>query len=170
LYCLSHYLFTVPSKTTGGWDCVGIRIDLGSHNQDIQPGGDGGGGSDIGDMLPIILPPSALLPGGQLPSPPSAWDVYYFTPGGGLQAGTGGSQIGSIDPWKSQDAQKLVELDGKEFAPEGYFQEHYWEKPDYDDNSYINPPTSDKNYDQNGYRKNGQIYIYSDGYRTKFYK
>jgi len=164
LYCLSHHIFKVPTKTTGnGWDCVGIRIDLGSQNQDIQPGGGGGGGADIGDEFEKVYPPHPKQPDGQQPSPPTAWDLFNFTPGGGLQPGAGGSQSGPFNPWGPKDAVKSVELDGKEFAPDGYFQEHYWEKPDYDDNDYINPPQSNPTYNQDGYRKNGQVYTYSEG-------
>ncbi len=84
LYCLSHHLFTVPKKTIGaGWDCGGIRIDLGSQNQDIQPGGGGGGGADIGDILPIIFRPHPN-PDGLLPSHPNWTSYSSFGPGGGF--------------------------------------------------------------------------------------
>jgi len=163
LYCISHYIFSYPRKLAGGdWECrYGFDFSGGTDGaQDVQPGDSGPG---IGDKFEKVYPPHPKQPDGQQPSPPTAWDSFNFTPGGGLLPGTGGSQSGPFNPWGPKDAVKSVELDGKEFAPDGYFQEHYWEKPDYDDNDYINPPQSNPTYNQDGYRKNGQVYTYSEG-------
>jgi len=169
IWCLSKHL-SVPFKNSlyGGWNCTSPE----ATNNELQPGDSGGGGIDMDKYFPIVFPPNPFQPGGHQASPPSVWDLFNFTPpggglqpgtGGGLQPGTGGSQSGPYDPWGPKDAVKSVELDGKEFAPDGYFQEHYWEKPDYDDNDYINPPQSNPTYNQDGYRKNGQVYTYSEG-------
>ncbi|MEN9599824.1 MAG: hypothetical protein RL596_2143 [Bacteroidota bacterium] len=71
----------------------------------------------------------------------------------------GGSGWGPYDPFAGNNDP----LAGKELAPDNFATDHYWEDFSYDNNDSINPPTSYKVYDQNGYRKNGSVYHYSEG-------
>ena len=116
LYCISHYIFSYPRKLAGGgWECrYGFDFSGGSDGiQDVQPGDNGPG---IGDEFEKIFPPHPKQPDGQQPSPPTAWDLFNFTPGGGLQPGTGGSNnineiIGQIKnkvPLSFSDEQYLL--------------------------------------------------------------
>ena len=90
-YCISNYIFAVPKKQSdGGWKCYGPGGDGESQPQNPQAGDAGGGGLNE-NLLAIIFPPHPKHPDGQLPSPPTAWDLFNFTPGGGLMPGTGGS-------------------------------------------------------------------------------
>jgi len=110
LYCISHYIFSYPRKLAGGdWECrYGFDFSGGTDGvQDVQPGDSGPG---IGDEFEKVYPPHPNQPDGQQPSPPTAWDSFNFTPGGGLLPGTGGSQSGPFDPWGPKDAVKSVEL------------------------------------------------------------
>ena len=89
-YCISNYIFAVPKKQSdGGWKCYGPGGDGESQPQNPQAGDAGGGGLDE-NLLAIIFPPHPNQPSGILPSLPN-WLPYSFTPGGGLQPGTGGS-------------------------------------------------------------------------------
>lgn len=74
-----------------------------SQPQNPQAGDAGGGGLDE-NLLAIIFPPHPKQPDGQQPSPPTAWDLFNFTPGGGLMPGTGGSNTnGPNNPWESNN-------------------------------------------------------------------
>ncbi|MCX6264457.1 MAG: hypothetical protein NTZ47_07920 [Bacteroidetes bacterium] len=140
-YCISNYILAVPKKQSdGGWKCYGLGGNGGSSNQNLLPGSDGGGESqpppDLSNIPILVYPP-------EFPTPPPTWNPFPFNPGGGVV---------SQDP-----------LLGKELAPENYILYHYWEEIDYDNNDYINPPQSNPTYNQDGYRKNGQVYMYKDG-------
>jgi|GEM_PF-955161 len=95
LYCISHYIFSYPRKLAGGgWECrYGFDFSGGNDGiQDhLQPGDSGGGGINMDKYFPIVFPPNPFQPGGHQASPPSVWDLFNFTPGGGLQPGAGGS-------------------------------------------------------------------------------
>ena len=94
-YCISNYIFAVPKKQSdGGWKCYGPGGDGESQPQNPQAGDAGGGGLDE-NLLAIIFPPHPNQPSGILPSLPN-WLPYSFTPGGGLQPGTGGASLKTI--------------------------------------------------------------------------
>lgn len=164
LYCLSRYIAAVPAKNIlGEWgacNVLGIGIVNGTwgESENLNPT-DGGNSIDFNILNWFLTNPpfDYNLP----PGPTSIWEYFngnsgYYNPSNqnelnGLQNGYINS-LGYYTPYSQYDIENYFSLI-----------DHYWLSPDYD---LILPYDAgiDGSRDINGFRKNGPIYTYSDGF------
>lgn len=168
LYCLSRYITAVPAKNIlGEWgacNVLGIGIVNGTwgENENLNPI-DGGSTVDFNVLNWFLTNPpnDYTLP----PGPTSIWEYYngnsgFYDPSfqneiNVLQNGYINS-LGYYTPYS-------------QFEIENYFStlDHYWLSSEYDLILPYNPIT-DGPRDNNGYRKNGPVYTYKDGFVQNF--